>query len=68
MICDNDFVIFFEYKLFYMCEGDVLEEFYVILFGEVNVMCDGDDVMIVMYGWMVYFVMDVVVKFVKDGI
>lgn len=67
-ICDNDFVIFCEYKNLYVYECEVLEGFYIIFFGEVSIFCDGKDCMIVIYGLMVYCLFEVVSKFVKEGI
>lgn len=68
VICDNDLVIFCEYKLFYLMQGEVFEELYSVFFGEVNFFCDGDDVILVIYGCMVYLVLDVVVSLVCQGI
>lgn len=54
VICDNDLVFFFEYKCVYcLLKGEVLEIDYIVLIGEVNVVCEGDDIIVIIYGFVV---------------
>lgn len=68
VIEDNDLVFFFEDKMFYNMKGEVLEDYYIILFGKVDIKCEGDDIMLFVVGKQVNIVFEVVVKFLERGI
>lgn len=67
-ICDDDLVVFCEYKMLYDFKGEVLDEIYIILLGVVNYICEGEDVIIIVLLVMVYKVNQVVDKLVREGI
>lgn len=50
VIEDDDLVIFFEDKIFYNMKGEVLEGYYIILLGKVDIKWEGFDVIIVVIG------------------
>lgn len=57
VICDDDLVFFFEYKCVYcLIKGEVFEDDYIFLIGKVDVKREGDDIMVIIYGFCVYFV------------
>lgn len=68
VICGEDFVMYFEYKMFYMVVCEVFDEFYIILFGKGVLMREGIDVIIVVFVCMVYLVNEVVDELVVEGI
>lgn len=58
---DFNLVMFFEYKGFY-CKfsGEVVEGYYIIEIGKVRLVCEGKEMLIIIYGMGVYWVIEVV--------
>lgn len=58
VVCDEDLVLFFEYKCVYcLIKGEVLVDDYVLLIGKVDVKWEGEDIIVIIYGLCVYFVL-----------
>lgn len=52
----NDLVLYFEYKKVYcFLKEEVLEEYYIVFLGKVDVKCEGEDLIVFCYGLMVNY-------------
>lgn len=66
---DLNLVMFFEYKFLYwsICV-QVLDDYYMMEIGKVGYVCCGDDVIIIIYGLGVYWVMEVFDQYLEISV